>query len=324
MALSDDLRKRVVEAVVSSGLSRNAAAKRFDVSIASAVRWVKRYDHGGDFAQAFGRRSPLRPHRSAARLSAGPDPPHAGHYAFRDKRAPDRKLRRAVLGLRALALLRPSQDHIQKKTAHAKEQERADVLKQRREWFASQLDLDPEKLVFVDETGASTNLARKSGRCRRGRRLHVPVPHGHYKTVTLVAGLRLRGLLGQKAYDRTINTALFEEWVEECLIPALAQGDIVVMDNLPAHKSPRVEELIEAAGAELRYLPPYSPDMNPIEKAYSKLKAYLRKIAERTVAGLMRALETCTDIFKPAQCTNYFAACGYGYNLIGVCSSSSV
>jgi len=129
--------------------------------------------------------------------------------------------------------------------------------------------------------------------------------------VTLVAGLRLRGLLGQKAYDRTINTALFEEWVEECLIPALAQGDIVVMDNLPAHKSPRVEELIEAAGAELRYLPPYGPDMNPIEKAYSKLKAYLRKIAERTVAGLMRALETCTDIFKPAQCTNYFAACGY-------------
>jgi transposase len=184
-------------------------------------------------------------------------------------------------------------------------------LKQRRDWFAGQLDLDPAKLVFVDETGASTNLARKSGRCRRGRRLRVGVPHGHYKTVTLVTGLRLRGLVAPKVYDRPINAALFEEWVEKCLVPALAQGDVVVMDNLPAHKGPRVKELIKAAGAELRYLPPYSPDMNPIEKAYSKLKAYLRKIAGRTVSGLIRALEACADIFKPAECENYFAACGY-------------
>jgi len=94
-------------------------------------------------------------------------------------------------------------------------------------------------------------------------------------------------------------------------LTTLAEGDIVVMDNLPAHKGPRVEELIKAAGAELLYLPPYSPDMNPIEKAYSKLKAHLRKIAERTVAGLMRVLEACADIFKPAECENYFAACGY-------------
>jgi transposase len=184
-------------------------------------------------------------------------------------------------------------------------------LKQRREWFAGQLDLDPRKLVFIDETGASTNLARKGGRCRRGRRLRVGVPHGHYKTVTLVAALRLRGLTAPKVYDRPINAASFEEWVEKCLVPTLAPGDIVVMDNLSSHKGPRVEELIKAAGAELRYLPPYSPDMNPIEKAYSKLKAYLRKIAERTVAGLMSALEACADIFKPAECKNYFTACGY-------------
>ena len=184
-------------------------------------------------------------------------------------------------------------------------------MKRRQEWFASQLDLDPAKLVFIDETGASTNLARKGGRCRKGQRLRVPIPHGHYKTVTLVAGLRLSGLLAQKAYDRPITAAMFEEWVEKCLVPTLSQGDVVVMDNLPAHKGARVEELIKAAGAELRYLPPYSPDMNPIEKAYSKLKAFLRKIAERTVAGLMSALEACAGIFKPAQCENYFAACGY-------------
>jgi transposase len=108
-----------------------------------------------------------------------------------------------------------------------------------------------------------------------------------------------------------MNAALFEEWVEKCLLPTISQGDIVVMDNLPAHKGARIEQLIKSAGAELRYLPPYSPDMNPIEKAFSKLKAYLRKIAERTVAGLMRALEACADIFKSAECTNYFAACGY-------------
>ncbi len=185
------------------------------------------------------------------------------------------------------------------------------MLKRRLDWFSGQLDLDHSRLIFIDETGAASNLARKSGRCRRGQRLRAAVPHSHCKTVTLVAELSLRGIVAQKAFDRPINAALFEEWVETCLVPTLQKGDVVVMDNLPAHKGPRVEELITAGGAELRYLPPYSPDMNPIEKAFSKLKAYLRKIAERSVAGLMRALEACADIFKPAECANYFEACGY-------------
>src|SRR6516225_9501989 len=124
----------------------------------------------------------------------------------------------------------------------------SDVLKQRRDWFAGQLDLDPARLVFIDETGASTNLARKGGRCRRGRRLRAAVPHGHYKTITLVAGLRLCGLVAQKAFDRPINAALFEEWVENCLVPTLSKGDIVVMDNLSSPKGPKVEQLIKAAG----------------------------------------------------------------------------
>lgn len=184
-------------------------------------------------------------------------------------------------------------------------------MKQRQDWFDAQLDLDPRKLVFIDETGASTNLARKHGRCRRGRRLRVGVPHGHYKTITFVAGLRLSGLVAQKAFDKPMNAAAFEEWVETCLAPTLSKGDIVVMDNLSSHKGSRVEQIIKAAGAELRYLPPYSPDMNPIEKAYSKLKAYLRKIARRTIAGLIASLETCAEIFKPVECQNYFKACGY-------------
>src|SRR5208337_1602628 len=131
-------------------------------------------------------------------------------------------------------------------------------------------------------------------------------------------GLRLSGLVARKAFDKPMNAATFEEWVEKCLVPTLSPGDVVVMDNLSSHKGPRVEQLIEAAGAELRYLPPYSPDMNPIEKAFSKLKAFLRKISERTVAGLMNALETCAHIFQPVECVNYLKACGYDTDLIGV------
>src|SRR5271165_5357293 len=156
-----------------------------------------------------------------------------------------------------------------------------------------------------DKYGAQTRTLSARPKVTR-RRSARPL-----QTVTLVAGLRLRGLVAQKAFDRPINAASFEEWVEKCLVPTLSKGDIVVMDNLSSHKGPRIEQLITAAGAELRYLPPYSPDMNPIEKAYSKLKAFLRKIAERTVAGLLIALDACADIFKPAECVNYFKACGY-------------
>ncbi|WP_253707075.1 IS630 family transposase [Bradyrhizobium sp. WD16] len=312
MALSDDLRKRVVEAVVSGGLSRNAAAKRFEVSIASAVRWVKQFETTGE----------MSPKSTGGDRRSGRIEAHHGYLMGLIRRTPDvtlleiqeRLIRNCGEHFSSSVLWRFFDRHgvtFKKKTAHASEQQRPDVLKQRLEWFERQLDLDPEKLVFIDETGASTNLARKGGRCRRGRRLRVGVPHGHYKTVTLVAGIRLRGLVAAKTYDRPITAALFEDWVEHCLVPTLSKGDVVVMDNLSAHKGPRVKELIEAAGAELLYLPPYSPDMNPIEKAFSKLKAHLRKIAERTVAALMRALETCADIFKPAQCANYFAACGY-------------
>ena len=116
-----------------------------------------------------------------------------------------------------------------------------------------------------------------------------------------------------------MNAATFEDWVEKCLVPTLSQGDVVVMDNLSSHKGPRVEHLIKAAGAELRYLPPYSPDMNPIEKAYSKLKAFLRKIAQRTVTGLLDALDACAEIFKPDECLNYLKVCGYASAVKTIC-----
>jgi transposase len=165
--------------------------------------------------------------------------------------------------------------------------------------------------VFVDETGATTNMARRYGRRRRGLRLRCGVPHGHYKAITFVCGLRLRGVVAPKAYDHAMNAETFEAWLEQHLLPTLQEGDIVVLDNLKAHKSPRVAEILARKGCTVRYLPPYSPDFNPIENAYSKLKSALRKLAERTVAGLIGFLETCATLFKPEECKNYFEAGGY-------------
>jgi transposase len=181
----------------------------------------------------------------------------------------------------------------------------------RQAWFDTQPDLDPEHLVFIDETWASTNMARRHGRCRRGERLRVGIPHGHWKTTTFVAGLTVRGMIAPWVLDGPINREAFETYVEKVLVPELRAGDIVVMDNLSSHKGPKVRELIAKAGATLLFLPPYSPDFNPIENAFAKLKALLRKAAERTVDGLWTAIGRLIDNFTPHECRNYFAAAGY-------------
>jgi transposase len=210
-----------------------------------------------------------------------------------------------------LAILSPPQAHAQKKTAHAAEQDRPDILKRREAWFESQLDLDPEHLVFIDETWASTNMARRYGRAPCGQRLRVGVPHGHWKTTTFVAGLRASGLIAPFVLDGPINREAFETYVARVLVPDLRANDVVVMDNLSSHKGPRVREMIEAAGARLLYLPPYSPDFNPIENAFAKLKALLRKAAERTLEGLWATIGKLLDAFTPNECINYFTAAGY-------------
>ena len=154
-------------------------------------------------------------------------------------------------------------------------------------------------------------MARRYGRAPRGRRLRAGVPHGRWKTITLVAGLRTSGVVAPFVLDGPINRAAFEAYVEKVLVPALRPGDVVILDNLSSHKGSRVREMIEAAGARLLYLPPYSPDFNPIENAFAKLKALLRKAAERTVEGLWRAIGRLIDVFTPTECANYFAAAGY-------------
>ena len=154
-------------------------------------------------------------------------------------------------------------------------------------------------------------MARLRGRAPKGQRLRMSVPHGHWKTTTFVAGLRRDGIVAPFVLDGPINRDAFEAYVAQVLVPELRVGDIVVMDNLSSHKGPRVSKLIEAAGASLLYLPPYSPDLNPIENAFAKLKALLRKAAERTVEGLWTAIGRLVDVFTPTECANYFAAAGY-------------
>ena len=154
-------------------------------------------------------------------------------------------------------------------------------------------------------------MTRSHGRCRRGERLRMGFPHGHRKTTTLVAGLRTTGMVAPMVLDGPINGEWFEAYVRQILVPELRRGDIVIMDNLSSHKRASVRERIEAAGATLLFLPPYSPDFNPIEKAFARLKAMLRKAGERTVTGLWNLIGQLVDIFLPDECANYFSSCGY-------------
>jgi transposase len=166
-------------------------------------------------------------------------------------------------------------------------------------------------LVFIDETGASTKMARLRGRAPRGERLRAGVPHGHWKTTTFVAGLRLTGLTAPMLLDGPMTAQAFQAYVEQVLCPTLRPGDTVILDNLPAHKGGEARRAIEATGASMLFLPPYSPDFNPIENAFSKLKALLRKAAERTLEGLWATIGQLLDAFTPAECANYFTAAGY-------------
>ncbi len=154
-------------------------------------------------------------------------------------------------------------------------------------------------------------MARRHGRCVRGRRLRSGVPHGHWKTTTFVAGLRRSGMVAPWVLDGPINRDGFTTYVARVLVPELQPGDVAIMDNLSSHKAPAVRQAIEAAGATLLFLPPYSPDFNPIEQAFSKLKAHLRKAAERTIHGLWNAIGRILDLYSPQECANYFANAGY-------------
>jgi transposase len=193
----------------------------------------------------------------------------------------------------------------------AAEQDRPDVAEARTTWADHQPTLDPDRLVFIDETGTSTNMARLRGRAPRGERLIGKIPHGHWKMTTFVAALRSNALTAPGVIDGPMNGNAFLAYVEQVLAPTLKPGDIVVLDNLSAHKVRGVREAIEGVGARLLYLPPYSPDFNPIEQLFAKLKALLRKAAERSVEALWNRITSLLGAFPPDECANYFRNAGY-------------
>jgi transposase len=186
----------------------------------------------------------------------------------------------------------------------AAEQDRADIAEARKEWRSSQPDLNPERLVFLYKTGAKTNMVRLYGRAPRGQRLFAPVPYGHWMTTTFVAALRHEEITAPCVFDGPMNGASFLTYIKYFLAPVLRQGDIVVMDNLASHNVKGVKEAIEQAGATVR-------DLNPIEQAFAKLKAALRKAAARTFDTLVEAIADALDTFTPEECKNYIVNSGY-------------
>lgn len=185
------------------------------------------------------------------------------------------------------------------------------MARRRARWRRHQAKLDPRRLVFIDETWAKTNMTRTHGRCARGRRLRALVPHGHWKTMTFIAALRCDAITAPVVFDQPINGEWFRAYVEQQLVPTLRPGDVVVMDNLGSHKGPAIRKAIRKAKAHLLFLPPYSPDLNPIEQVFAKLKTLLRKAAERSVEDTWRRIGTLLDHFSAQECANYLTNSGY-------------
>jgi transposase len=311
MALSKDIREKVVKAI-KGGMSRRQAAARFDIGPATAVRWAKRVESTGDVApmkMGGDRRSRRIEAHAAFILEEIKTRPDTTIMELRDK---IRERHGVSVGYgtvwRFLARHRITR---KKKTGHASEQERDNVEASREVWFEGQLDLDPTKLVFIDETSISTSMARRFGWAPRGERCRASIPFGHWKTTTFVGGLRVDRIDAPMTIDGALDGEAFLAYVEQALAPTLSEGDTVVMDNVPTHKVAGVSEAIAARGASVLYLPAYSPDFDPIEKFFSKFKSILQRIAARTADALEAAVAEALRSVTPEECRNYFAACGY-------------
>jgi transposase len=196
----------------------------------------------------------------------------------------------------------------------ASEQDRPKVARRRAQWKAHQHKIDPGRLVFVDETWVKTNMTRIRGWSPRGQPLHAKAPFGHWKTLTFIAGLRNDQIVAPWVLDGPINSEAFNTWIIECLVPVLKHGDIVVLDNLSSHKNKIARDAVRKVGAKLFFLPPYSPDLNPIEMVFAKLKALMRKAEERTVEACWKRVGEVLKAFSPNECSNYIRHAGYASN----------
>jgi transposase len=303
---SNDLRARIYE-VCESGDSTSEVAERFCVSPAFVRRLKQRFRQTGCLAPRPGGHGPVfqlesRMDELRQAVREHPDATPAEH---RDRlRLPVARVT-VWRALRRLGLTR------KKKSTHATEQERPDVAEARRQWPEKLAGVPADDLVFLDETGAKTTLQRTHGYAPQGERVVAAVPLQGWQTVTFVGALTDEGLIAPWALEGAMTGAWFLAYVEQGLVPALRPGMVVIMDNLPCHKVAGVAEAIQAAGCRLEYLPPYSPDLNPIENAFAKLKRGLRDWAARTVQGIYAGLRQLVPRFGPTECRNYFRHCGY-------------
>ena len=307
---SQDLRERVI-AAVDTGTGAYVAAPLFRVSVSYIYKALIRRRITGEV--------------TARRSGGGPKPKLALHDdALRERIAaePDITLAELQAWLLAERKVKVSVGCLWNRLNFLKlslKKSRSELPsrigqmwpKRVNEWRASQGKLNPERLVFIDETGAATDMARRYGRCPRGQRLVSGVPWGHWKTTTFVAALRVGQIAAPCVFNGPMDGPSFRAYVEQFVVPILRRGDIVVMDNLPSHKVAGIREAIEAAGAKLRYLPAYSPDFNPIEQFFAKLKALLRKAAARTIEALITAIAEALNKVSPQECENYLANQGY-------------
>jgi transposase len=301
-AYSGDLRERVIEAV-EMGATRREAADRFEISASSSIKWLQRWHESGSAAPKprGGSVSPLEEFAAEilALIAEQPDLTLVETVG---------ELRRRRIRTSRSSLWRFLDRHgiTLKKSLQAAERQRADVARARRRWIREQGMLDPARLVFIDETAVSTNMVRLRGRAPRGVRLVDHVPLGKWETITFVAALRHNKMVAPMVLEGAMTGEMFRAYVEQFLVPTLRRNDIVMMDNFAAHKVAGIREAIEKAGAAVRYLPKYSPDLNPIELPYSKFKTLLRK-----VRGLYRTIRSFVPQLGAQECANYFRHAGY-------------
>ena len=302
-----ELRTRVIDFVEEGG-SRREAAEQFDVSVSSAIRWVQRFRENGtsEPMPSGGSTSPLEKHSRQILALVSEVSDLTLMRLFRRFTSGESQAAAARCPDFLLAMASPL-----KKSLRAAERKRADIARARRRWIREQGFLDPAHLVFIDETAVTTNMLRLNGWNPRGERLVSDAPMGHWETVTFIAGLRQIGVVAPMLIKGAMNGEAFLAYIEQCLVPTLKRRDIVVVDNVPFHKVAGVEEAIQAVGASLRYLPPYSPDLNPIELLFHPLKTWLRKAAERTMEGLHRCVRSYIRALDPAECIAYFRHSGY-------------
>ncbi|WFU14658.1 IS630 family transposase [Bradyrhizobium sp. CB3481] len=304
-----DLRKRVV-AAIESGMSRNQAAKQFGVAISTAIGWMKRVDETGS----------VEPGQIGGYKPKAISGEHAVWLSQRIKDG-DFTIRGLVAELAGRGLkvdyhsvwdfVHAAKLSFKKKRVAAGERDRPEVARRRAQWAKYQGRVEAERLVFIDETWTRTDMAPLRGWAPRGHRLHAKVPHGRWKTMTFLAALRHDRIDAPWFIEGPIDGVSFRTYIEKVLLPTLQPGDIVVLDNLGSHRSKSVRQLIRSVGAKLFFLPKYSPDLNPIEQVFAKLKHLVRKAAARTVEAVCTAVGHALDAFTSEECANYLKNSGY-------------